>query len=272
MSEKVIELSIEESNKLRAELGLAPLRLNNGSKPPPSERTTQNGDSQSASKSEEVLQLSVAETNDLRAKLGLKPLSTGAGKETIHKPATNDRSAQEAAARISQAKLQRDVQRGIEKTFGSQTLADDAENTALSWADRMRQQKTKESKKEKKKKASLDTPKQSYEDNDLEGLQVSHKMSELEAGSTTVLTLADASLLETNESNKATGLNATEDTLENANLTEGKKQKDGLKKKRMLEMGMGRAGGYAGFDDEEFEELGGTLGPSRKERGNVLLQ
>lgn len=272
MSEKVIELSIEESNKLRAELGLAPLRLNNGSKPPPSERTTQNGDSQSASKSEEVLQLSVAETNDLRAKLGLKPLSTGAGKEAIHKPATNDRSAQEAAARISQAKLQRDVQRGIEKTFGSQTLADDAENTALSWADRMRQQKTKESKKEKKKKASLDTPKQSYEDNDLEGLQVSHKMSELEAGSTTVLTLADASLLETNESNKATGLNATEDTLENANLTEGKKQKDGLKKKRMLEMGMGRAGGYAGFDDEEFEELGGTLGPSRKERGNVLLQ
>mmetsp|Transcript_42401 Transcript_42401/g.102485 ORF Transcript_42401/g.102485 Transcript_42401/m.102485 type:complete len:532 (+) Transcript_42401:703-2298(+) len=40
----------------------------------------------------------------------------------------------------------------------------------------------------------------------------------------------------------------------------------------MLEMGMGRAGGYAGFDDEEFEELGGTIGPSRKERGNQFLQ
>jgi len=67
-------------------------------------------------------------------------------------------------------------------------------------------------------------------------------------------------------------LNEAEDTLENVNLKEEKKQKDGLRKKRMLEMGMGRAGGYAGFDDEEFEELGGTIGPSRKERGNLFLQ
>merc|ERR1712238_374618 len=45
------------------------------------------------------------------------------------------------------------------------------------------------------------------------------------------------------------------------------KQQDGLRKKRMLELGMGRAGGYAGFDDEEFEELGGTIEPSREDRG-----
>lgn len=272
MSEKVIELSIEETNKLRAELGLGPLRVNNDTvKTSSSEPSNLNGEMKFASKSEEVLELSVAETNDLRAKLGLKPLSTGTGTEVVHKPATNDRDAEEAAARIAQAKLQRDVQRGIDKTFGSQTLADEAENSALSWAARMRQQKANEAK-NKKKNESLDTSKQSYEDNDLEGLQVSHKMSELEAGSTTVLTLADAPLLEKNASNKATGLNEAEDTLENTNLAERKKEKDGLKKKRMLEMGMGRAGGYAGFDDEEFEELGGTLGPSRKERGNVLLQ
>lgn len=34
-------------------------------------------------------------------------------------------------------------------------------------------------------------------------------------------------------------------------------------------MGMGRAGGYAGYDDDEFEELGGTSGPSRSMRGTA---
>eukprot|EP00980_Cylindrotheca_fusiformis_P030793 scaffold25436_cov127-Cylindrotheca_fusiformis.AAC.1 len=273
MSEKVIELSIEETNKLRAELGLAPLRLNDRSKAPePDTTTTQHRSGQNDSKSEEELELSVAETNDLRARLGLKPLSTGGRQEIVHKPATNDRDAEEAAARIAHAKLQRDVQRGAKRSFGSQTLADDADKSALSWAARMRQEKAKGAKKVKPEKTSRDAAKQTYEDNDLEGLQVSHKMSELEAGSTTVLTLADASLLERNESNRATGLNSAEDTLENTDLRERKREKDGLKKKRMLEMGMGRAGGYAGFDDEEFEELGGTLGPSRKERGNLLLQ
>lgn len=269
MPEEVIELSIEETNKLRAELGLKPLRLDN--KPPAVHQpTSQHEDTLSASKTEEVLELSVEETNKLREKLGLKPLRVDSGKQEVHKPATNDREAQEAAERIKQSKLQREVQRGAAKTFGSQTLADEADNSALSWAEKMRQQKDEAPKKPKSKKKAQTTER--YDDNDLDGIQVSHKTSELEAGSTTVLTLADAPLLAKNESNKATGLNEAEDTLENVNLKEQKRQKDGLRKKRMLEMGMGRAGGYAGFDDEEFEELGGTMGPSRKERGNLFLQ
>ncbi|KAL3942980.1 MAG: hypothetical protein SGBAC_002931 [Bacillariaceae sp.] len=269
MPDEVIELSIEETNKLRAELGLAPLRLD---KPIQSfeEQASHNDSTESASKTEEVLELSVDETNKLREKLGLKPLRSGAGKEEVHKPATNDRSAQEAAERIKQARLRRDVQRGATKTFGSQTLADEADKSALSWAEKIRQQKDEAPKKSKAKKKAKTNER--YDDNDLDGMQVSHKMSELEAGSTTVLTLADAPLLAKNESNKATGLNEAEDTLENDNLREQKQQQDGLRKKRMLEMGMGRAGGYAGFDDEEFEELGGSMGPSRRERGNQFLE
>ncbi|CAJ1966904.1 unnamed protein product [Cylindrotheca closterium] len=271
MPEEVIELSVEETNKLRAELGLAPLRLSREPVPFQSieEQASRNEISESASKADEVLEMSIDETNKLRDKLGLKPLRSGSGKEVVHKPATNDGAAKEAAARISEARLQRDVQRGAAKTFGSQTLSDDADKSALSWAEKMRQQKDEAPKKSKTKKTTKTNER--YDDNDLEGMQVSHKMSELEAGSTTVLTLADAPLLEKNESNKATGLNEAEDTLENDNLRDQKKQQDGLRKKRMLEMGMGRAGGYAGFDDEEFEELGGTLGPSRKERGNLFL-
>ena len=62
MSEEKLELSIEETNKLRAELGLKPLRLNNA--PPPSAESTQQEE-------KELLEMSVDETNDLRAKLGL---------------------------------------------------------------------------------------------------------------------------------------------------------------------------------------------------------
>merc|ERR1712078_373579 len=94
-------------------------------------------------------------------------------------------------------------------------------------------------------------------------------MAGLEAGEDAVLTLADTSILKTDTlvSNKVVGINDEEDALENIKLTENEKQRDGLRKKRMLEMGMGRAGGYAGFDDDEFEELGGVLGPSSLARG-----
>jgi len=269
MSEEVLELSVEETNKLRAELGLAPLRISN-------EQSQPKGQEADESKSEEVLELSVEETNDLRAKLGLAPLHVGAttGKREIHKPATNDREELEAKERAENARLKQEVQEGISSTFGSSTLADDVDTSALSWAERMRQQKAESTQEKKKKRKKIKKEAiAEYNEENLEGIQVAHNISELEAGSTTVLTLADAPLLQVEDSTskKVVGLNEDDIALENVNLAESKKQKDGLRKKRMLEMGMGRAGGYAGFDDDEFEELGGTLGAARKERGNALL-
>jgi U4/U6.U5 tri-snRNP-associated protein 1 len=127
------------------------------------------------------------------------------------------------------------------------------------------------SKKKRKKKKEKQSSKESggYNADNLEGMQVRNSMAGLEAGENAVLTLADSSILETktNVSNKVIGINNEEDALENIQMTESEKQEDGLRKKRMLEMGMGRAGGYAGFDDDEFEELGGTLGPSSQGRG-----
>jgi U4/U6.U5 tri-snRNP-associated protein 1 len=283
MSEEVLELSVQETNKLRYELGLGPLRIsdapatNHGNVVGDTTTSSSEAAPNNVSSEKEVLEMSVEETNDLRAKLGLKPLTTGKSKEEVHKPATNDRAAQEAAERIERAKLQRDVENGIAKTFGSSTLADENDNSALSWAERMRQQKTDTTKKKKAKKSkdgesNKTTETTTYDEKDLEGVHVAHNMSELEAGSTTVLTLADVSLLETSQSKKAIGLNEEGIALENVNLAEQKKQQDGLRKKRLLEMGMGRAGGYAGFDDEEFEELGGTQGPARTARGNGLLE
>ena len=62
--------------------------------------------------------------------------------------------------------------------------------------------------------------------------------------------------------------------LQNGERADQEAQQHGLQKKRQLEMGMGRAGGYAGYDDDEFEELGGTQGPLRmtREEGKMAAQ
>jgi U4/U6.U5 tri-snRNP-associated protein 1 len=283
-SEDVIELSVDETNKLRATLGLKPLRMGNNNIITEAVTTATVAEGTGENFEKEELELSVEETNKLRAKLGLAPLRENKNKE-IHKPAENTGEQEEASQRIERSKLQRQVEKGAAQDFGSSTLGDAEDdetnnnendnNSALSWAAMMRQQENKapptnpeRSKKKKKEKYSKEED--GYDESNLEGMQVRNSMAGLEAGGNTVLTLADAPILETKTfvSNKVVGINEEEDALENVDLTEQEKQQDGLRKKRMLELGMGRAGGYAGFDDEEFEELGGTLGPSRKVRGS----
>jgi U4/U6.U5 tri-snRNP-associated protein 1 len=289
MTDEVIELSIEETNKLRAELGLKPLRIqtNGDGRSNGGEGGGVPADVPSCANNQEVLELSVQETNKLREKLGLPPLRTNGNndggedsKKDIHMPAENIAARDQAAKRIELARLKREVEQGASSVFGSSTLTSDDDGKTESWAEKMRTHKQKEEKNKNMKKktkttddnddksTSRTTP-QRYGESDLEGMAVRNNMSTLEAGSSTILTLADSAILEKSVtiSNKVVGMNQQEDELENVNLTEQDKQQDGLRKKRMLEMGMGRAGGYAGFDDEEFEELGGTLGPSRRQRG-----
>ena len=289
-SEDVIELSVEETNKLRAELGLKPLRTGTKSTVAGAGAGAEMPREGGEKGDEEALELSVEETNKLREKLGLAPLrdSSSSGSKEIHKPAENTGLQEEASRRIQQAKLRRQVEEGAAQVFGSSTLAlgdenetkkndgDDENNKASSsWADRMRKQVKASPSNNKKLKQQQQKHNQSrkgdvdYNAADLEGMQVRNSMAGLEAGENAVLTLADTSILETKTSvsNKVVGINNEEDALENIQLAENERQKDGLRKKRMLEMGMGRAGGYAGFDDDEFEELGGTLGPSSQGRG-----
>jgi U4/U6.U5 tri-snRNP-associated protein 1 len=262
--DEVIELSVQETNELRAKLGLAPLRT--GAAPEP--------------QNEEVLELSVGATNDLRRSLGLAPLrfddedededgptgnSSRRAAVVVHKPAENAGAAKEVQERLERARLAREVQEGIAQTFGAPSLGEedgaDGSN-ALSWAEKMRRQMQESANSKTKKKVS----KKAYGEEDLRGIKVSHNVADL--GSSTILTLADAPLLQKDDhSRKAVGLNEEELALENVELTNQQKQRDGLRRKRQVEMGMGRAGGYAGFDDDEFEELSGSLGPSRMSRG-----
>ena len=271
--EEVIELSVEETNELRAKLGLAPLRGVSGrSNPPPQQQAS----------SEEVLELSVDDTNALREKLGLAPLRVTDGddetgksaRQAVHKPAENEGEAKELQARMEKARLEREVQRGISNKFAAGSLADDYTkdgSDALSWAAKMRAEKEAPAAKKKKEKGKGRTGKKKdkYDETDLHGMNVAHNVADLSAGSTTIMTLADAPLLKTSDetNSKVVGLNDEEQTLENVELASQQKQRDGLRKKRQLELGMGRAGGYAGFDDDEFEEMSGSIGPSRMARG-----
>lgn len=264
MTDKVIELSVEETNKLRAKLGLSALRgvVASLSVPEPS-------------KSSEVLELSVEATNDLREKLGLKPLKvsdgTQSGKtasEAFHKPAENDGIEKELQARLERAKLEREVRRNIQEKYSGSGLGNEGSD-ALSWAMKMR---LSDSQKQAKKALPDDRAKSTipYSEKDLEGMNVSHAFSDFEAGSTVVLTLADSSLLEIKEgSNRVVGLNDAANELENIELSNAQQQRDGIFQKRQVELGMGRAGGYAGYDDDEFEELGGVSAPSKMSRGRV---
>eukprot|EP00535_Pseudo-nitzschia_heimii_P007038 CAMPEP_0197190550 /NCGR_PEP_ID=MMETSP1423-20130617/21860_1 /TAXON_ID=476441 /ORGANISM="Pseudo-nitzschia heimii, Strain UNC1101" /LENGTH=801 /DNA_ID=CAMNT_0042642951 /DNA_START=6 /DNA_END=2411 /DNA_ORIENTATION=+ len=287
-SEDVIELSVEETNKLRAKLGLKPLRLGNKTSVVEGEANTFGKSSleDDNKREDEALELSVDETNKLREKLGLAPLriseSAGNKNKDIHKPAENIGHQEEVSQRIEQAKLRRQVEDGATQVFGSSTLGHDDEiekketgnEASLSWAEKMRQQakvpsNRKHTKNERQNLKQFKTEERTYNEGDLEGMQVRNSMTGLEVGENAVLTLADTSILntKTSVSKKVIGINEEEDALENIKLTEKEKEQDGLRKKRMLEMGMGRAGGYAGFDDDEFEELGGTLGHSSQNRG-----
>jgi U4/U6.U5 tri-snRNP-associated protein 1 len=255
-NEHVIELSVEETNKLRAQLGLAPLRVSEHVVAGDLDKKDDAG----------VLEMSVEETNALRETLGLAPLRASS-KEVVHQPAENEYEKNAAAERVERAKLQRQVQEGL-SLFSEDTLGA-AESSAKSWAEEMRKQKKKDSSTKKTKATTTkeETP-ASYDEEHLKGINVGHSHFELQDGSTTVLTLADSHLLATQDdtSKKILGLNEDALQLENVNLAEARKQETGLRDKRKMELGMGHAGGYAGYDDDEFEELGGSQVPSRLAR------
>ena len=268
MGEEVIELSIEETNALRLKLGLKPLQ-GTQQEPVPDNRNENVGSE---------LSMSFEESNDLRSRLGLKPLRTNEistngtkGSSVIHAPAENKREQEEVKRRLEEARLKREVEQGIKK-FQGKTMEEEEDLNALSWAEKMRTQSNKadqttavKSKKVKSNRAPTvdNNTKYTEQDFDDQNLIVQHSLGEFSAGSSAILTLADKTILEAEED----GNNA----LENINMTENATNKDNLKRKRMMEMGIGHAGGYTGYDDDEFEELGGsqmTLGITKNMSGS----
>ena len=242
--DKVVELSIDETNNLRATLGLKPLRVSSTFIP------TTAGDT---SKTDE-LTLSVQDSNALRSKLGLPPLNISkdapselSGKkasEAIHAPASNTRDRDLVKARIEDAKMKREVEAGVAKMKKeTSSIYEHAEinGDTTDWIQKMRESKS-EGKPEKKKEALLrnNDDFQKYTNNSFkdQNLTVTHNAKDFDVGQTTILTLADQMILDEEGDN--------ENMLENVNMTENTVAAKNMEP--------GRSGGYDGYDDNEFGE------------------
>jgi U4/U6.U5 tri-snRNP-associated protein 1 len=98
-------------------------------------------------------------------------------------------------------------------------------------------------------------------------LRVKHDVSDFVSGSTTILTLVDRDILDNDNDVRHGGMIGGDgddddggdmmNELTNVDMDDRARTDDNMRKKRMVELGSGRAGGYSGYDDHEFDETGG---------------
>ena len=288
--EEVVELTVEETQKLRAKLGLPPLRGVGGVSTKPAaadEPRPSSADINAAAaaappgteSNNEELSLSVTETNALREKIGLPPLKVdGDGDEAkagtsrstaIHARPANTQAEAEARRRIEDAAARREAAAKV-RALADEVKTGEDELSAADFAARMRAgvsqsaEPVKEKAKRKKKKKTLKSNPQlslndeddggQYTSADLAGLKVSHNAAEFAAGSTTVLTLADQRIINVDgDTHRATDVNAAENELVNVNMDHDSQARENLKRKRQIELGSGRAGGYSGTPKLKLE-------------------
>lgn len=225
-------LSIEETNKLRASLGLAPLKINK----PKVEETENDKDKDKEGK--------------------LIPNSN-----VRHKPAenlTHKSATEKMREKLQQRKLKRQQE---SKLLSVGTLGDDdgGIDDTSKWL--QRQKKKEKEKKIAEKRAKMlaemddefgvgnlveqDKQKsQLYNSQNLAGLTVEHDSGRFQEGKSVILTLKDADVLD----------NDASDTLVNVNMIDDekvKKNKENIKK--------AKSGGYNPYDQEEIDEETGEL-------------
>ena len=212
---------------------------------------------------EEEIALSFEETNKLRISLGLKPLNDGSAKkvifvDTAKAAAEETESADAVRARIKESKQNR---KNNEKFTALSETTSAASGSAADWVRESRSKKAQAAKQKSAAEPEDSQASAAYSSSDLSGLSVSHSAAAFEAGSEVILTMSDTSILETGANGTFTGITEEEGKLENVNLAESERMTKAKKKKQMLSS-MKYSGGYAGWDDDEFEELGGSGVPS----------
>jgi len=106
---------------------------------------------------------------------------------------------------------------------------------------------------EEDEEAQQQAQQSAYGNRDLAGLGIQHNASEFNEGEEVVLTLADAPLLETDKvSKQVKGLHGGDDALENVNIAADERHRDALKR-----IQRSKRPAYSGYDDDEFDLPGG---------------
>lgn len=214
MSEE-ISLSISETNKLRAQLGLKLIEE-------PEPETQPVTDTKSSN------ELSIEETNKLRLSLGLKPIpleETVSNGDIEYKQIRAVDSLQDKILqRIEEAKLKalkkRKLQRDAESVFGNEAESTD------SWLDNLGKPR-KEPVEQERLKKRIKVASSIEEDDDLDGAIIDYTADELALLSNNdILTFKDADVLDDNE---------IEGELSNTILEKRKKLKNELKERENAE-------------------------------------
>lgn len=239
-----ISCSIEETNRIRALLGMKPLNVGVASK-----------------------EVQAVENFTAKREEEKRALETAALREKIEK-AKNKRLLRE---KLGGATLS-DVQ--TTSNIDSNTAAEDdtALLSAAEWVKRSRKVELSHKEKEKQKAALAakrlldaemedleggylpsksinkknDKNENKYTASDLKGISVMHSVNDFDIGKEVILTLADSTILGDGDGDT---LNEGTDILENVNMTETEKKADADKRAKRARQPV-----YSGIDDDEFEE------------------
>jgi hypothetical protein len=262
-----ISCSIEETNRIRAALGLGPLRVGPRGPPPPqppqpSAAPPPAPAATAAAAASGEISLGVAETNALRASLGLAPLRASAARaETFVDLAAAGRAREEAAAaaaRLERTRRERaELEAASRQSLGQQLVG--SKVSAAEWVaqSRRRAQLVETAKAELSARGgggagapAAAAPRA--------GIKIAHGAEAFEsaaelAGEAMVLTLKDAGLLDEG----GTGLAEAEDELVHAALADRERAAEAQARKKKGGAAVGaRPVAYA-YEMEEEEGGGG---------------
>jgi U4/U6.U5 tri-snRNP-associated protein 1 len=216
-----ISCSVDETNRIRALLGMKPLNISGQQK-----------------SSDQVA------VDNLKAKRELE-------QKEIEAVAIRDR--------IESAKNKRLLHSSLGgESLGTVSAADAEIASASNWVQRSREVEKLNREKEKAKLAAKRIEEEessllsTYEAKDLKGVQVMHSASDFDIGQDVVLTLADTNILDTDDNGRFKGkLSNAADILENVNIADRDRRLDREQRQKRLRQPV-----YAGYDDHEFAEGG----------------
>ncbi|XP_034670055.1 U4/U6.U5 tri-snRNP-associated protein 1 isoform X1 [Drosophila subobscura] len=249
-------LSVQETNKLRAKLGLKPLEVESG----PSKVAT------------------AATTSESKKSGGDGDLSSYKDEwgEFLHKPADNIKEKKEAE-KLREKLKQRKEKRFLEERLARiRTLGESDEETdnVTKWVDKNKRvvNEREEAKKKAKELEELDEAfgiadiveqeklkarQRAYGDNNLKGLCVEHDMDDFGEGRTVILTLKDQDVLNEEEG----------DTLVNVNMLDDERYKKNVVNKKQNPLSYG----YNVYE-EQYDELGNPIERSVLEKYDEDLE
>ncbi|CAH3182747.1 unnamed protein product, partial [Porites lobata] len=235
------------------------------------------------------ISLSIEETNKLRIKLGLKPLEipdssadtegkTTSSKEDVHVPAANmsdQKEAENFKRKLEEMREKRRINKKLGKVKSLGAADSDDDDSAASWVAKSGKKENEKSLAEKRAKllaemdeefgisdlveeefGSLTTPtRQVYSSRDLRGLKVEHSQEHFTEGSSMIMTLKDASVLDDDVEETLINVNIVDKEKGNKNVELRKKKPDyrPYDEPEMDEYGMVKARGVLDKYDEEIE-------------------